>query len=77
MANPGFRANDLRAKAGRTNIVAHLERMDPHRVARMIRQGSGEIAEMGRRVMVASCQMGASPEPAREPQAPQKGGPVR
>ena len=63
--------------AGRTNIVAQLEQMDPHRVARMIRQGSDTLAEMGRRVMVASCQMGASPEPVRKPAAPQKGGPVR
>jgi hypothetical protein len=77
MANPGFHASDLRAKAGRTNIVAQLEQMDPHRVARMIRQGSDTLAEMGRRVMVASCQMGSSPEPVRKPAAPQKGGPVR
>ena len=77
MANPGFHANDLRAKAGRTTIVTQLEGMDPHRVAGMIRQGSEVIADMGRRVMVASCQMGAVPEPVREPAAPQKGGPVR
>jgi hypothetical protein len=77
MGNPGFRADDLRAKAGRTNIVARLERVDPFRMGQLIRQDSGEIADIGCRLMAAVCQMGTAPEPVREPQAPQKGGPAR
>ena len=76
MANKGFRANDLRMKAGRTEPMDRLVRMDPLRVGQMIKQGGGEIAAMGRKVMIASCQMTDAPEPVREPKAPQKGGPV-
>ena len=76
MANPGFRANDLRTKAGRTNAVARLERMDPLKVARMICNGSDEIAAMGRQVMIDCCQMGEVREPVHEPRMPRKGGPV-
>ena len=76
MGNHGFRADDLRAKVGRTSAVARLERMDHLRVGRMILRGDEEIANLGRQVMIASYQMGV-PEPVREPQAPQKGGPAR
>jgi hypothetical protein len=78
MANKGFHADDLRAKAGRTSAMARLERMEPWKVGQMIKRGDKEIAELGRQAMSASCQMGDAPEPVRAPQrAPQKGGPVR
>ena len=76
MGNPGFRADDLRAKAGRTNIVARLEQTDPLHVGRMIWQGSSEIADMGCRLMATVFQMGTAPEPVREPQTPQMNGPM-
>ena len=78
MANKGFHADNLRAKAGRTSAMARLERMEPWKVGQMIKRGDKEIAELGRQAMSASCQMGDAPEPVRAPQrAPQKGGPVR
>jgi hypothetical protein len=75
MAHPGFRANDLRAKAGKSAAMARLMRTDPKVVSHMIKTGSDQLAEMGRQVMVASCQSG-EPEPVREPAAPQMNGPM-
>lgn len=81
MANRGFRADDLRMKAGKTEVMTRLSRMDRQKVARMIRQNGSEIATMGQQVMLASCQMSDmaenKPEPVREAQQPQMGGPRR
>ena len=62
MANRGFRADDLRAKAGKTKVMAKLNRMDPKRIDQMVRENGEDVASMGRQVMVASCQMVEEPE---------------
>lgn len=79
MAHQGFRANDLRAKAGRTDSMARLGKMGRDQVARMIRRGDSELGTMGRQVMIASCQMDlpAAPVVSEGPKAPRKNGPVR
>ena len=77
MANPGFRADDLREKVGKTSAMASLERIDPQQVSWMIRSGSEETAALGRQVMSAICEMGDVSGKTRVPKAPQKGGPAR
>lgn len=62
MANRGFRADDLRAKAGKTKVMAKLKRLDSKHVARMVKENGEEVASMGRQVMLASCQMVEEPE---------------
>ena len=73
MGHPGFHANDLRDKAGKTVSMVRLERMSPRQVAGMIQRGDSELGAMGRQVMLASCRMDLE----AAPKAPQKGGPVR
>ena len=77
MAHRGFRAEDLRVKAGKTAAMTRLERMKPMRVGQMIKQGSGELAEMGRQVMIGSCQMEDAPQTVREHKTARKSGPER
>lgn len=79
MAHKGFRADDLREKAGRTHSMARLESMGRETVAKMIRQKSRALSAMGRQVMIDSYQMGdvrrseAPHSPSAEAQ--KKGGP--
>ena len=81
MAHQGFRADDLRDKTERTSTLNQLERMNRQQVARMIRQGGGELAALGQQVMVAYYQMNcvpqAGPQHIPQPKAPQVGGPQR
>ena len=80
MGHEKFHAKDLQAKAGKTAVFSHLERMDPQQVSRMITHGGAELSAMGRQVMMACCQMDVvpqnEPKPVAEPQAPQAGGPI-